>query len=130
MTEKTCPACGLAKRLEDFYASKSAKDGKQTWCKECQRSRKRNPEVGRRNTRRWQAANPDKHRVHAHVFYALSVGQITRPEKCEECGGRGKPVSDGQSPIQAHHEDYSKPLEVRWLCATCHAQHHRKATNA
>lgn len=35
-----------------------------------------------------------------------------RPETCSKC-------YEGET-IQAHHEDYTKPLEVDWLCPMCH----------
>jgi hypothetical protein len=38
-------------------------------------------------------------------------------EPCESCG---------RQPAQAHHDDYSKPLEVRWLCSACHGVEHRR----
>ena len=45
---------------------------------------------------------------------ALRHGEISRLP-CERCG---HPRS------LAHHEDYSKPLEVIWLCATHHRRLH------
>lgn len=36
---------------------------------------------------------------------------------CEICG---------KIKVQAHHDDYTKPLEVRWLCSIHHGEHHRK----
>lgn len=45
---------------------------------------------------------------------AIKNGEIKR-QPCEVCG---KPNA------QAHHEDYSKPLVVRWLCRLHHARRH------
>ena len=46
-------------------------------------------------------------------------GNIVPPEKCEECGF--KPIGYSyKRRIEAHHEDYNKPLDVKWLCTRCH----------
>lgn len=50
----------------------------------------------------------------------LRDGVIVRPTVCEECGAEPLPLKDGRSSIQGHHHDYTKPLEVRWLCIPCH----------
>lgn len=41
---------------------------------------------------------------------------ILKPEPCE--------ITGCADPVQMHHDDYSKPLEVRWLCKTHHQQLH------
>jgi ribosomal protein S27AE len=38
-------------------------------------------------------------------------------QPCEVCGNLK---------AQAHHDDYSKPLQVRWLCQKHHTEHHQK----
>ena len=45
---------------------------------------------------------------------AVQSGRLL-PLPCEKCGA---------TRTQAHHSDYSKPLDVQWLCATCHQQLH------
>jgi len=50
------------------------------------------------------------------VFYATHTGRLQRQEICEVCGGSRM--------IEAHHDDYSKPLIVRWLCHQCHMAYH------
>lgn len=63
-----------------------------------------------------------KQKAHMAVRKAIALGQLVRPMNCEHCGLAPKATSDGRSPIQAHHRDYSKPLEVEWICAKCHRQ--------
>jgi hypothetical protein len=58
------------------------------------------------------------------VEWALASGALLRPETCSQCGGAGPAYSDGRAAIQAHHPDYNKPLDVMWLCKTCHHQWH------
>ena len=54
------------------------------------------------------------------VRNALRDGRLTPPAECSGCGSvpRGK--------LDPHHDDYSKPLAVRWLCHPCHVKHHWK----
>lgn len=54
----------------------------------------------------------EKHRARNVTKIAIKNGKLVRPEKCQSCGIPCKPES--------HHEDYSKPLEVEWLCIKCH----------
>ena len=59
----------------------------------------------------------EKERARQALSRAVRKGKITKSETCETCGGGGK--------IHAHHDDYSKKLEVRWLCVPCHGVTHR-----
>lgn len=56
---------------------------------------------------------------------ALEDGLLQRPDRCERCQKKPKPFKDGRSAIQGHHPDYNKPLEVMWLCQSCHHEWHR-----
>lgn len=47
---------------------------------------------------------------------AVRSGDIIKPTMCEACGKKKK--------LNGHHEDYSKPLEVEWLCNACHSEKH------
>lgn len=64
--------------------------------------------------------------AHGRVEKALLRGRLV-PGPCEVCGVTGR-MRDGRSVVQAHHDDYSKPLDVRWLCQPHHHEWHR--TNA
>ena len=57
------------------------------------------------------------------VTHAIAKG-ILIPEPCEICGLFGKDAK-GRSQVEAHHDDYNKPLEVRWLCREHHAYWHK-----
>ncbi len=49
------------------------------------------------------------------VGNAIKYGKLVR-EPCEECGK--------VETVEAHHDDYEKPLDVRWLCKHHHNLHH------
>lgn len=71
------------------------------------------------NMRRY-TKNPDLRRHHEArwiVNRAIASGRLVR-QPCESCGF---------TKAQAHHDDYSKPLDIRWLCGQCHRQEHAKA---
>jgi predicted DNA-binding protein YlxM (UPF0122 family) len=63
-------------------------------------------------------------RAHNLLEKALEKGIVTKKSKCEECSDTGC-FADGRSKIQAHHDDYNKPLDVRWLCQKCHHKWHK-----
>lgn len=72
------------------------------------------------HTRLYREKHPEKRKAHRVMWKAVKAGRIVRPTSCSECGKECRP--------HGHHDDYSKPLEVRWLCNSCHKRHHYKPT--
>ena len=64
----------------------------------------------------------DKRAQHM-VEKAIKKGVLI-PQSCEICNTKGA-FKDGRTSVQAHHDDYNKPLEVRWLCQQCHHEWHK-----
>lgn len=61
--------------------------------------------------------NPKKHIARQLLLRAIRLGKIKRLP-CQKCGKTIK--------IEAHHEDYTKPYDVKWLCRPHHHEHHPK----
>jgi hypothetical protein len=142
--EKQCKSCGKTKPMSDFYASSNSSDGAQRCCKKCDNARVRayrGTAVGAdrhimyareryretaarciKSAAEWVLNNPEKHKAQAAVHNAIRDGRVVRPSLCQECGKDCKP--------HAHHDDYSRRLDVRWLCASCHRSFHSALTSA
>lgn len=122
-----CKNCGLEKDHSLYYKSNKSR------CKECVKesvrsNRLKNIEKYREYDRKRGARQdvdylsnyrnkfPKKYSAHNKVNNHLRDGKIIKPKNCEECN------SDFH--IEAHHDDYDKPLCIRWLCAACHKQWH------
>lgn len=134
MGTKTCRRCGIEKDISEFYIHPKMKDGHLNACKLCVRKRvkdyqqtdagratqsRRNQKPERKahiraTAKKWAAKYRDRRRAQSILAHALLRGSITRPEKCDEC--------PNTKHISAHHEDYSRPLDVQWLCPKCHGK--------
>ena len=147
---KECTKCGATKPLEEFVLDRRRKNERQGRCKECAKQtskewRERNRERKFANDKRWQEENPervaelrkhwraknpnryqdqgarhrkknpDKARARAIVLTAVHDGRLLKPDHCEDCGQAPR-----RQDLPGHHEDYSKPYDVEWLCRTCH----------
>jgi ribosomal protein S27AE len=64
--------------------------------------------------RRWNAEHPVAYRSHYLVSNAIRDGRLIK-QPCVICGA---------ARAHAHHKDYTKPLDVTWLCAKCHTRIH------
>ena len=126
---KACKRCGLTKPLEEFYTSEKNRDGRRSKCKMCVKAqvranyrankkyyqeydRRRNstPERKQASNVRHREIKPEKRLAYRKVLRAIASGELVR-QPCEICGAEK---------VQAHHEDYSRPLDVIWLCSLHH----------
>lgn len=128
---KECFKCKVEKPLSDFYRHSKMADGHLNKCKECAKKdvkkhrrendhvrgydRKRGNRQDSEYQREYRSKYPKKYAAHRWVGNALKRGELTKPETCE-CGS--------SFAVEAHHDDYDKPKEVRWLCAVCHKRWH------
>ena len=126
-----CKKCGRV-----FWANEMS--SRLVYCKLCQVNyarewRERNKERYR-NYKRHYAKKPEQHEYSAErrlldrTLFPEKVAAINKlnnamryhkieKQPCEVCGDPN---------THAHHNDYSKPLEVRWLCPRHHAQVHKR----
>jgi len=72
----------------------------------------------KRANQAYQERYPMRRAAHVIVGNAVRDGKLIKPHAYESCGFTGS--------IEAHHDDYTKPLDVRWLCDPCHKQWHRE----
>lgn len=70
----------------------------------------------RKYQRALRGKHPERAAIYARVDRAIADGTLIR-QPCETCGADGR--------IEAHHDDYDKPLSVRWFCHQCHADYHK-----
>ena len=148
---RTCRTCAVEKPLMDFYQQTNGnlhRDCKECWkayvkanrlvrveqYAEYERGRANLPhrvearkeyartpegrEAFRRANRRWCERHPAKRKAQVIAGNAIRDGRLAR-QPCEVCGA---------AKAQAHHDDYGKPLDVRWLCTTHHAEWHKHNT--
>ncbi len=103
--EQRCSLCLIVKPLEAFPAGLNA-NGVNSHCRACRDDQ----------TRARRLAHPEKRQAHEAVRLAVASGRLVRPDACSHCFAGGT--------IEGHHPDYAKPLDVVWLCVSCHQQHH------
>ena len=120
MAEKRCSRCGRVLPVAEFNGNASRPDGLQAECRECVGAvRQDRYATGRDLEARVRQCESDPRPKLARlcVRLALNAGVLTRPDHCSGCG-----CPDTERVIQAHHADYSRPLDVIWLCPRCHSR--------
>lgn len=129
---KPCFKCGRTRPLIEFYKHPAMADGRLNKCKDCTKrdvrenrqrrsdyylayDRERSKLPHRRaRLEQYVREQPHKARARIAVHNALRDGRLTK-QPCAICG---------DDAVDAHHEDYDRPLDVIWLCRAHHAQRH------
>ena len=115
-----CKRCWIRRTVERDRGSSERRCYKTEWA----RSRPRTKTVkSPAKSRESYLRNLPKYRARQRVRTAVRNGSIVKPEACPRCARPTTP-----SKMQAHHRDYSKPLEVEWMCSGCHGLQHLKVT--
>ena len=134
MTERQCKHCGEIKPVGAFRRDRTMPDGYRYVCLSCTakqnapslyayRERNRAMVNAKRRERHHRTGYKrhipvERERIYGAVKYAVKTGRLQKPDRCNMCGANGR--------LHGHHRDYSKPLEVMWMCTICHGMEHRK----
>jgi hypothetical protein len=140
---KVCFKCGLRKSLFEFYKHKKMTDGHLGKCivctkedvlehrvanidkiREYDRNRGKLPhrkKLSTEITKKIREDLPHVYKAHTTLNNAIRDGKITKPLVCSIC--------KKEKHLHGHHDDYSKPLDVEWMCAVCHKAFHRDLDN-
>jgi hypothetical protein len=75
------------------------------------------PYIARESTKRYREKHREKVNAQCQLRDHVKRGNIIKPTTCSIC--------NSDQWIEAHHADYTKPLEVVWLCKKCHVAIHK-----
>lgn len=133
-TESYCIQCREIKPISEFYKDKEsrANGGVQYTCKDCVKKIRtvyydgKVEEVNKR-VRAYQHLHPGRNGVNnateeekkaqSILNNAIKLGKVHKPADCSACGKVGH--------LHGHHwHGYDKPLDVIWLCPSCHHAAH------
>ena len=106
------PRLGLAKLSPEEWMEYQRNKGRKKYWQHVEKERARLVP--------WREAHKAEIAAHVAVHEAKLRGELI-PKPCEVCG---------RERVFAHHDDYSKPLVVRWLCPSCHLAWHRSQENS
>ncbi len=130
MDSKQCSKCHQVKVFDDFYNNAKNKNGKHSACKDCYYKYYSKTESHKASIRlwnkthkdsvykaadAWKARNPEKDAAEKILRRQVALGNILK-KTCYKCSA---------TRTHAHHEDYTKPLDVIWCCAFHHKEIHR-----
>ena len=120
---KACFKCEEVKDLSEFYAHKRMRDGHFNKCKQCAKSDAKKysstaagKATSARSQRTQRARYPEKRKAGRAAYKAKRKGLLIA-EPCRDCG---------EAEVDMHHPDYSRPLDVVWLCKPCHRKEHQE----
>lgn len=144
---KKCSVCHKIKALKEFVKNKRCKDGCERQCNSCRSSSRksymrnyyrvnivRHRHCAKLNARKYRKEKPEACKASRERYYpkrllkkeqnraVWAVGNAVRKGRlkktpCAICGGSER--------VEGHHSDYTKPLEVIWLCQIHHMAWHR-----
>lgn len=112
---KKCSVCKIEKHPEEFYSDPRLSDGVTSCCRMCKRAKNK----GRHKKHSSAVKSPEKERVRGALRWAVKKGTVIKPSVCSQCH-----IPTPKQLLDGHHHDYDKPLEVTWLCRSCHGLQH------
>ena len=71
-----------------------------------------------KSNKKWQENNKERRYAHIKFNNYLKKFPDIKPDNCSLCGNT-------EIKLEAHHNNYSKPLEVVWMCRSCHIGVHK-----
>ena len=133
---KACICCKQVRPIGDYYAHSGMSDGHLNKCKDCVKQYQKVRRFGdgrsailsydreraklphrvlhrEKTVRIWTAKYPERKKAQTLLASAVCKGLVHR-HPCWVCGDKA----------EAHHPDYSRPLDVVWLCPAHHKQTH------
>jgi len=149
---KVCKECNQEKSLDAFYKHSKMLDGHLNKCIECvkerikkhranniekinayDRERSKKPQrrlknkeyaksekgklAHKKSLQNYKTRHPLRYATKVMTGNAIRDGKLVRALNCSVCNSEKK--------IEGHHDDYTKPLDVRWLCEKCHKEWHK-----